>query len=62
VSWQQLVDIVREGVAEAAAEQTEPPTACPNDGEPLRTGPDGGLYCAWDGWRPGDRYVGDQLR
>ena len=27
--------------------------SCPNDGEPLRTGPDGQLYCTFDGYRPG---------
>lgn len=28
------------------------PVACPNDGEPLRQGPDGRSYCPFDGWRP----------
>lgn len=28
------------------------PVACPNDGEPLRDGPDGQPYCPYDGWRP----------
>lgn len=27
------------------------PVACPNDGEPLRTGPDGILFCPYDGWQ-----------
>lgn len=30
------------------------PTACPNDGEPLRPGPPNGgatLYCPFDGWQ-----------
>lgn len=30
-----------------------PPVACPNDGEPLRSGPparQGILYCPFDGW------------
>lgn len=26
-----------------------PLTSCPNDGEPLRTGPSGQLYCPFDG-------------
>jgi hypothetical protein len=30
----------------------QPETACPNDGEPLRTGPRGVLYCPFDGYRP----------
>jgi hypothetical protein len=50
VSWQQLVDIIREGSAEAAAERTEPPQACPNDGEPLEAGPRGELHCTFDGY------------
>ncbi len=62
MSWEQLVDILAEGRAEAAAEEAEPPQACPNDGEPLKDGPDGELFCPFDGWRPGGRYVGDQLR
>lgn len=33
---------------------TQPPVACPNDGEPLREGPPeqpGVLYCPFDGWQ-----------
>ncbi len=25
---------------------------CPNDGETLQQGPDGRLFCPFDGWRP----------
>lgn len=33
--------------------ETQPPlSACPNDGEPLVTGPDGRPFCPYDGWRP----------
>lgn len=39
--------------AEDLARLATNPEACPNDGEPLRTAPDGGLYCPWDLWRPG---------
>lgn len=28
----------------------EDPTACPNDGTPLQTGPNGELHCPFDGW------------
>jgi uncharacterized Zn finger protein (UPF0148 family) len=52
MSWQQLLSIYQEARDEVAAEQSRTPTACPNDGEPLLTGPDGGLYCPFDGWRP----------
>lgn len=52
MSWQQLISIHAEAVAEAAAEAARPPVACPNDGEPLVTGPDGQPFCRFDGWRP----------
>ncbi|GAA3718239.1 hypothetical protein GCM10023082_14740 [Streptomyces tremellae] len=58
ISWEQLRDIVQAAAALAADERAQPPEACPNDGEPLRSGPDGQLYCPWDGWRPDGRYVG----
>lgn len=35
-----------------AAAVLEPIRACPRDGEPLDTGPDGALFCPWDGWTP----------
>jgi len=34
--------------------KTQPPTACPNDGEPLKAGPSNQpsvLYCPFDGWQ-----------
>lgn len=52
MAWQQLIDIMADAAREAAEEASRPPLDCPNDGEPLREGPDGGLYCPWDGWRP----------
>jgi hypothetical protein len=50
VPWQQLLNIYREAGEIIAAEQAAPPQACPNDGEPLRLGPDGELFCPFDGW------------
>lgn len=38
--------------ARAETEAAEPPLACPHDGTRLLPGPDGGLYCPFDGWRP----------
>lgn len=47
MSWYQLTDIAVEAAAYKAKERTEPPLACPFDGEPLREMPNasGGLYC-----------------
>lgn len=47
MSWYQLLAMQ----AEAADARLAPLVACPNDGEPLRTGPDGQLYCPFDGER-----------
>jgi hypothetical protein len=55
MSWSQLLSIAKEAAAEADAAGARPPVACPNDGEPLLTGPDGGLYCPFDFWRPDGR-------
>lgn len=55
MSWEQLLGIAREASEELCAEQTRPPVDCPNDGEPLTTGPDGQLFCTFDGWRPDGR-------
>lgn len=50
MSWEQLQAITQEARDEARAERAQRPTACPNDGEPLLTGPNGLLYCPFDGW------------
>jgi hypothetical protein len=50
-SWYGLLSILEEAAAEQVWQQQRTPMACPNDGEPLRTGPDGALYCPYDGWR-----------
>lgn len=51
-SWYGLLDILAEAADIARQYATTPPAACPNDGEPLITGPDGRLFCRFDGWRP----------
>lgn len=51
MSWDQLIAIAKEARDLAEKERNTPPAACPNDGEPLQTGPDGVLYCPFDGWR-----------
>lgn len=50
MSWEQLGAIFRQAVAQREADDAAAPTDCPNDGEPLRTGPDGELRCPFDGW------------
>jgi hypothetical protein len=51
MSWQQLIDIRREAAQLVHAQRVALPTACPRDGEPLRTGPGGVLWCPFDGWQ-----------
>jgi hypothetical protein len=51
MSWEQLIAIRQEAVDLARAELAAPPQACPNDGEPLRAGPDGELFCPYDGYQ-----------
>lgn len=52
MAWEQWAEIAREAARDAEAERGRDPEACPNDGEPLRRGPDGQLFCPFDGWRP----------
>ncbi|MFI6304277.1 hypothetical protein ACIBCH_20595 [Amycolatopsis thailandensis] len=51
-SWWGLFDIYREAAEIRRDELERDPEACPRDGEPLVTGPDGELFCRFDGWRP----------
>jgi hypothetical protein len=51
VAWEQLLLIQQEAAEEIRAELAAPPSACPNDGEPLREGPDGVLFCPFDGYQ-----------
>lgn len=50
MSWEQLVEIFGLQADDYRRSRTDPPSACPNDGEPLREGPDGELFCIADGW------------
>ena len=49
MAWEQLLSIYREAADERRAEQSQPPTACPDCGEPLTSSPDGTLFCRFDG-------------
>ena len=59
MSWEQLESIIAEAVMYVRDEKTNPPLACPNDGEPLSSAPDGnGLFCKFDGYRwPQERRI-----
>ena len=55
MSWQSWLAILADNAAEYTLykdQELYDPVACPNDGEPLREGPDGQKYCPYDGWRP----------
>lgn len=45
MSWEQYRSIIAEASQYARGEKTDPPIACPYDGEPLDESPDGGLFC-----------------
>jgi hypothetical protein len=51
MGWEQLLNIRDQARAEHDAEMNTPPVACPNDGEPLQSGPGGVLFCPFDGWQ-----------
>jgi hypothetical protein len=59
-SWYGLLDILQEGARMAREELERDPVACLDCGEPLRTGPQGVLYCPFDGstWTAGNRRTG----
>lgn len=50
MSWYELLGIYELAADEQRDNQEQPPTACPNDGEPLDEGPNGELHCPFDGW------------
>ncbi|MEV0526046.1 hypothetical protein AB0I66_21655 [Streptomyces sp. NPDC050439] len=55
-----LLDILHEGAQLAREDRERTPAACPDCGEPLRSGPGGQLYCSFDGstWGVGGRRTG----
>jgi hypothetical protein len=53
MSWWELIGIYREDDELFRFTADNPPYACPNCGEPLRTGPSNAeieLFCQFDGW------------
>lgn len=59
-SWYGLLDIYTEAAQLRRDELERDPEACQDCGEPLKTGPDGELYCGFDGtvWGAGNRRLG----
>lgn len=51
-SWYELISITDEARQYALQARELALIACPNDGEPYRTGPDGSLFCPYDGYKP----------
>lgn len=52
MGWEQLLSIYQEAKQIQEEDALRDPVACPNDGTILETGPDGQLFCRFDGWRP----------
>ncbi len=50
--WNTLLAIIHEAREQTDYEAERAPLACPNDGEPLLSGPGDVLYCPYDGWQP----------
>lgn len=51
MGFEQYLSILKAAKAEAELQASLQPQACPNDGTPLREGPNGELYCIFDGWK-----------
>ena len=51
MSWEQLRSIVQQNAQDQAYWLAQPPRACPNDGTPLQSGPNGERH--WFGMHPG---------
>ena len=48
--WYGLLSVIRERTEIKRQRESVPPTACPNDGEPLQPAEGGRLYCPFDSW------------
>lgn len=49
MSWESLLSVYRSAADSIRGERDAPPEACPDDGTPLVQGPEGDLYCPFDG-------------
>lgn len=55
MGYEGLLSLLRTSAEEfrqALDDERDNPVECPNDGEPLESAPDGGVFCRYDGWRP----------
>jgi len=50
MSWQQLISIREQARLDAREDRDRRRVACPNDGEPLKQGPNGQLFCPCGDW------------
>lgn len=50
-SWYELLGIYKEANSLVSTYAQQPPTACPNDGQPLVPAGNGALRCPYDGYR-----------
>lgn len=51
MAWETLRNLIEEQAEIEAVERSGVPTSCASCYTPLREGPDGGLFCPWDGVR-----------
>ena len=51
MAWEQLLAIYASAAQSYTDERDNPPVACPQDATPLRKGPEGILYCPFDGYQ-----------
>lgn len=49
MAWEQLTAMIQEAQDIVQKDKSTAPTSCPNDYTALREGPNGKLYCPWDG-------------
>ena len=52
MSADQLLSILKADAELQREDLNREPQSCPNDGTPYRTGPNGELFCPFDGYRP----------
>ena len=51
MAYEDLVSIISEARQLDIQHKSSTPIDCPNDGTTLKEGPDGKLFCSYDGWK-----------